>query len=72
MVLSEEMPQSVKYDYGFASYKSQTKIAEHTLQYNRAYEIRDVKSPLDRVNDLKKLYRQIAQDERAYIILKAR
>jgi hypothetical protein len=68
----EEMPQSVKYDYGFASYKSQTKIAEHTLQYNRVYEIRDVKIPLNRVNDLKKLYRQIAQDERAYTILHAR
>lgn len=67
----EEKPESVKYDYGFGAYKSETTIAEHTLKYNRVYESRDLKIPLERLDELKQFYRQIADDERAYTIMKA-
>lgn len=67
----EEKPESVKYDYGFAAYKNETTIAEHTLTYNRVYESRDLKIPLERLDELKQFYRQIADDERAYTIMKA-
>lgn len=65
----EEGPESVKYDYGFAAYKNDTTITEHTLKYNRLYELRDLKIPLERLEELKRLYRQIADDERAYTVL---
>lgn len=65
----EEVPQSVTYDYGFAAYKNEITVTEHTLKYNRSYELRDVKIPLERLDELKQLYRQIADDERAYAIL---
>ena len=66
----EEKPESVKYDYRFAAYKNETTISEHTLKYNRLYELRDLKIPLERLEELKQLYRQIADDERAYTVLK--
>jgi hypothetical protein len=66
----EEKPESVKYDYGFAAYSNETKIAEHTLQYKRNYELRDVRVPKEQLDDLKKLFRQIADDERAHTILR--
>jgi uncharacterized protein DUF3857/transglutaminase superfamily protein len=66
----EEIPKSVKYDSGFAAYKNEITVAEHTLKYNRSYELRDVKIPLERLDELKQLYRRIADDERAYAILK--
>jgi hypothetical protein len=67
----DEMPQTVKYEYPFAAYKSETRTAEHVLHYSRNYEIKDVRVPVERLEDLKKLFREIANDERAYTILKA-
>jgi len=66
----DEIPQTVKYDYPFAAYKSETRVAEHALHYTRTYELKDVRVPLDRLEDLKKFFREIADDERAYTILK--
>ena len=66
----DEMPQAVKYDYPFAAYKSETKVAEHALHYSRTYEVKDVEVPVQQLEDLKKFFREIADDERAYTILK--
>jgi hypothetical protein len=67
----EEIPQTVKYEYPFASYRSETHVAGHVLHYKRTYELRDVRVPVERLQDLKKFFREIADDERAYTILKA-
>ena len=67
----EEKQQSAKYDYGFAAYKTETTIAGQVLKYSRNYELRDVRIPVERLEELKQLYRQIADDEGAYTILKA-
>jgi len=67
----DEIPQTVKYEYPFAAYKSETRAAEHVLHYSRNYEIKDVRVPVERLEELKKLFREIANDERAYTILKA-
>lgn len=61
----DEMPQAVKYEYPFAAYKSETRAAERVLHYTRTYELRDVRVPVERLEDLKKLFREIAEDERA-------
>jgi len=67
----DEMPQTVKYEYPFASYKGETHVEGHVLHYKRTYELRDVRIPVERLPDLKKFFREIADDERAYTILKA-
>ena len=41
------------------------------LHYKRTYELRDVRIPVERLQDLKTFFREIADDERAYAILKA-
>jgi uncharacterized protein DUF3857/transglutaminase superfamily protein len=66
----DEMPQTVKYDYPFAAYKSEIHRTEHALHYTRTYELKDVRVPLERLQDLKQFFREIADDERAYAILK--
>jgi hypothetical protein len=41
------------------------------LHYARSYELKDIRVPVEQVGDLKTLFRQIADDERAYTILKS-
>jgi Transglutaminase-like superfamily len=66
----EEVPNSVSYNYPFADYKTETKVVGHELHYSRTYERRDVRIPLEKLEDLKKLYSDIADDERGYAILR--
>jgi hypothetical protein len=66
----EEIPQAVKYESPFAAYKSETHSAEGTLHYVRTYELKDVRVPVEHLDDLKVLFRNMADDERAYAILK--
>jgi hypothetical protein len=66
----DETPQAVKYEYPFAAYKSETRITEHALRYSRSYELKDVRVPRERLEDLKKFFREVSDDERAYTILK--
>jgi hypothetical protein len=66
----DEIPQTVKHDYPFATYKSETRGTEHALHYTRTYELKDVRVPVERLGDLKQFFREIADDERAYAVLK--
>ena len=65
------MAPTVKYEYPFATYKSETRVTEHALHYARTYELKDVRVPVERLEDLKKFFREIADDEHAYAILRA-
>ncbi len=66
----DDLPPPVDIDFGFASYHSKTEAAGNTLRYTRAYEVKEVSVPLSKVDDLKKLYRIIASDERNTAVLK--
>ena len=66
----DEIPPPVKYDYPFAAYRSETRTAEHALHYARTYELKDVRVPVDKLEDLKKFFREVTNDERAYTVLK--
>jgi hypothetical protein len=57
-------------DYGFASYHSKTEVNGNTLKYTRTFEVKELSVPLGKVEDLKKLYRIIAGDERNTAVLK--
>ncbi len=60
----EELPPPVELDFGFASYHSKSEFSGNTLRYRRQVQFRELSVPLSRVEDLKKLYRAIASDER--------
>jgi uncharacterized protein DUF3857/transglutaminase superfamily protein len=66
----DEVPETVKYEFPFANYKSETTVLDHKLQYSRTYELKDIRIPLGKMEDLKKLYSGIADDERGYAILR--
>jgi len=66
----DDLPPAVDVDYGFASYHSKTEAKGDTLRYSRTFEVKDVSVPVAKMEDLKKLYRIIASDERNTAVLK--
>src|SRR6266436_2616622 len=66
----DELPPPVNADYSFASYHSKTGVNGNTLKYTRTFEVKELSVPLSKVEDLKKLYRIIASDERNTAVLK--
>ena len=68
--VAEELPPAVSVDCGFAQYHSRSEMKGNVLHYVRTYEVRQVTVPLEKVEELKKLYRTIAADERNTAVLK--
>src|SRR4029077_18509155 len=66
----DALPPPVNADYSFASYHSKTEVNGNTLKYTRTFEVKELSVPLNKVEDLKKLYRIIAGDERNTAVLK--
>jgi hypothetical protein len=66
----DDLPPPVNADYSFASYHSKTEASGNTLKYTRTFEVKELSVPLNKVEDLKKLYRIIAGDERNTAVLK--
>lgn len=66
----DELPAPADVDYSFGSYHSKTVVEGNVLRYTRAFEIKQLNVPLDQVEDLKKFYRIIANDERSTAVLK--
>jgi hypothetical protein len=66
----DDLPPPVNADYSFASYHSKTEVNGNTLKYTRTFEVKELSVPLSKVEDLKKLYRIIASDERNTAVLK--
>jgi transglutaminase-like putative cysteine protease len=66
----DDLPPPVDVDYGFASYHSKTEASGNILRYTRSFEVKEVTVPVSKVEELKKLYRIIASDERNTAVLK--
>jgi hypothetical protein len=66
----DDLPPPVNADYSFASYHSKAEVDGNTLKYTRTFEVKELSVPLNKVDDLKKLYRIIASDERNTAVLK--
>jgi hypothetical protein len=66
----DDVPPAVDVDYGFASYHSKTEGVGNLLRYTRTFEVKELSVPASKADDLKKLYRIIASDERNTAVLK--
>ena len=66
----DDLPPSIHAEYSFASYESKTETSGNVLRYTRTFEVKETSVPLSKVEDLKKLYRIIASDERNTAVLK--
>jgi len=66
----DDLPPPVNVDYSFASYHSKTEVNGSMLKYSRIFEVKELSVPVSKVEELKKLYRIIASDERNTAVLK--
>jgi hypothetical protein len=66
----DDLPPPIHAEYSFASYDSKTETHGNVLRYTRTFEVKETSVPLSKVEDLKKLYRIIAGDERSTAVLK--
>lgn len=66
----DDLPPPVDVDFGFASYRSKTDIADNAIRYNRTFQVKELSVPASKAEDLRKFYRIIASDERNTVVLK--
>jgi hypothetical protein len=66
----DDLPPPINADYSFASYHSKTEVIGNTLKYTRTFEVKELSVPVSKAEELKKLYRIIAGDERNTAVLK--
>jgi hypothetical protein len=67
----DDVPPPVDADYGFASYHAKTEVKGNLIHYSRTFEVKELSVPVARADELKKLYRIIAGDERNTVVLKS-
>jgi hypothetical protein len=67
----DDVPPPVDADYGFASYHAKTEVKDNLIRYTRTFEVKELSVPVNRADELKKLYRIIAGDERNTVVLRA-
>jgi hypothetical protein len=67
---TDEVPDPVKLDVGFASYESSTQVSGNSLHYTRTYTVRQVTLPASEYADVRKLAETIAADEQTRAVLK--
>jgi hypothetical protein len=68
--VADDLPPPVNMDYSFASYHSKTETDGRVLRYSRTMEIKQLTVPLDKIGELKMLYRAIASDEKNNAVLR--
>jgi hypothetical protein len=66
----DDLPPPMNADYSFASYHSKTQTSGNVLHYERSLEIKELSVPVEKMDQLKKLYRIIATDERNTAVLR--
>lgn len=66
----DDLPPPADADYSFASYHSKTDVSGDTLKYTRTFEVKELSIPVSKVEELRRLYRLIASDERSTAVLK--
>jgi hypothetical protein len=66
----DDLPSPVAADYSFASYHSKTTAVGNVIHYARTMEVKELSVPANKAQDLRQLYRIIAADERATVVLK--
>jgi hypothetical protein len=66
----DDLPPPADADYSFASYHAKTEVQGNLIHYSRTFEVKELSVPVSRAEDLKKLYRIIAGDERNTVVLK--
>jgi hypothetical protein len=66
----DEVPEPLSIDPGPVSYLSKVEVKDNILRYDREYRVKEVYIGSDRLQELKKFYRQLAGEEQNAVVLK--
>jgi Domain of Unknown Function with PDB structure (DUF3857)/Transglutaminase-like superfamily len=66
----DELPNPVKAECPYGTYKSEVEVSGNVLHYKRTYEITDVIVPTQKLDEVKDFFHQIAADEHSSAILR--
>src|SRR5262249_35492645 len=66
----DELPAPAKSSPPFADYSSKTEDAGNVLKYSREYEMRTTEVPVERIDQLRRLFADIMIDEKNMAVLK--
>jgi hypothetical protein len=66
----DELPDPANASFPFGEYVSKTEKTGSVLKYTRQYKMRTTSVPLEKMNDLKKMFGQINADEKNMAVLK--
>jgi hypothetical protein len=66
----DELPEPAKAEFSFAAYTSKAEKSGNVLKYSRQYKMETTQVPLERMEQLRKLFSQIGMDEKNMAVLK--
>jgi hypothetical protein len=66
----DELPEPAKAIFPFAEYTSKAEKEGHVLKYSREYKMQTTQVPVERIEQLRKLFSQIGTDEKNMAVLK--
>jgi hypothetical protein len=66
----DELPEPAKAEFSFAAYTSKAEKSGNVLKYSRQYKMETTQVPLERMEQLRKLFSQIGTDEKNMAVLK--
>ncbi len=66
----DELPDPAKASFSFGQYTSKTEAAGNMLKYTREYKRTTTQVPLDRIEQLRRLFSEILTDEKNMAVLK--
>jgi hypothetical protein len=64
------LPKPVHVDCDYASYKSETKVADGVLHYKRKFEITSVMVPTEKLPAVRDFLQQVAADQQSSVVLR--
>jgi hypothetical protein len=66
----DELPEPAKAIFPFAEYTSKAEKEGNILKYSRQYRMQTTQVPVERIEQLRKLFAQIGTDEKNMAVLK--
>jgi len=68
--VADGLPKPVQVDCDYATYKSETKVADGVLHYKRTFEIKDVMIPTEKLPAIRDFLQQVAADQESTAVLR--
>lgn len=66
----DELPDPVEAHCDYATYKSDVKVKDNVLHYNRTYEVKGVVVPTDKLPEVRDFFHQVAVAEKSSAVLR--